>query len=96
MSAQFGKEEIVHIHLLLFQIKKFFESLGIENEYFKEYDTLKISPVQIFRQKVEHREAIMKLCYGIMKAIGKENELHRISYMIRNLTREMEENKRNN
>ncbi|MEM4280398.1 MAG: hypothetical protein QXP28_08220, partial [Archaeoglobaceae archaeon] len=31
MSAQFGKEEIVHIHLLLFQIKKFFEILGVEN-----------------------------------------------------------------
>lgn len=95
MSAQFGKEEIVHIHLLLFQIKKFFESLGIENEYFQEYERLKISPVQIFRQKVEHREAIMKLCYGIMKAIGKEKELDRISYMIRGLMKEMEELRKN-
>ncbi|MEM3698709.1 MAG: UPF0058 family protein [Archaeoglobaceae archaeon] len=95
MSAQFGKEEIVHIHLLLFQIKKFFEILGVENEYFREYEMLKISPVQIFRQKVEHREAIMKLCYGIMKAIGREKELDRISHMIRGLTKEMEDLRRN-
>ncbi|MEM4292213.1 MAG: UPF0058 family protein [Archaeoglobaceae archaeon] len=95
MSAQFGKEEIVHIHLLLFQIKKFFEILGVENEYFREYEMLKISPVQIFRQKVEHREAIMKLCYGIMKAIGREKELDRISHMIKGLMKEMEDLRRN-
>ncbi|MEM1578448.1 MAG: UPF0058 family protein [Archaeoglobaceae archaeon] len=85
MSGQFGKEEIVHLHLLLFQIKKFLESLGIENEYFDEYETLQISPVQIFRQKIEHREAIMKLCYGIMKAIGREDELEKVQRMIKGM-----------
>ncbi len=85
MSGQFGKEEIVHLHLLLFQIKKFFESAGIENEYFYEYDSMKILPVQIFRQKVEHRNAIMKLCYGIMKAIGREEELERVFKAVRGL-----------
>ncbi|MEM4280399.1 MAG: UPF0058 family protein, partial [Archaeoglobaceae archaeon] len=63
--------------------------------YFREYEMLKISPVQIFRQKVEHREAIMKLCYGIMKAIGREKELDRISHMIRGLMKEMEDLRRN-
>ncbi|MCS7144711.1 MAG: UPF0058 family protein [Archaeoglobaceae archaeon] len=85
MSGQFGKEEIVHLHLLLFQIKKFFESFGIENEYFQEYDSLKILPVQIFRQKIEHRDAIMKLCYGIMKAIGREEELERVCQAVRGM-----------
>ncbi|MEG9194704.1 MAG: hypothetical protein HA489_05230 [Archaeoglobales archaeon] len=83
MSGQFGKEEIVHLHLLLFQIKKFFESVGIENEYFYEYDSMKILPVQIFRQKMEHRDAIMKLCYGIMKAIGKEEEIEKVYQAVR-------------
>lgn len=85
MSGQFGKEEVVHLHLLLFQIKKFFESIGIENEYFYEYDSLKILPVQIFRQKIEHRDAIMKLCYGIMKAIGREEELEKICQAVRGM-----------
>ncbi|MEM0332793.1 MAG: UPF0058 family protein [Archaeoglobaceae archaeon] len=90
MSGQFGKEEIVHIHLLLFQIKKFLESLGVENEYFREYEMMNISPVQIFKQKIEHREAIIKLCYGIMKAIGREEELERICYMVKGLMKEEE------
>lgn len=85
MSGQFGKEEIVHLHLVLFQIKKFFESSGIGNEYFEEYDSMRILPVQIFRQKVEHRDAIMKLCYGIMKAIGREDEIDRIFQAIRGM-----------
>ncbi len=75
MSGQFGKEEIVHLHLLLFQIKKVFESAGIENEYFYEYDSMKILPVQIFRQKIDHIDAIMKLCYGI---IGREEEIEKV------------------
>jgi hypothetical protein len=93
MSGQFGKEEIVHIHLLLFHVKKFFESLGIENEYFKEYDSLNISPVQIFRQKTEHREAILRLCYGIMKALGREEELDRIYQLVRGSMREVRGNR---
>jgi len=74
MSGQFGKEELVHLHLLLFQVKKTLEWFGINNEYFSAYDSLGISPVHIFRQKDEHREAIINLCLGIMKAVGKEKE----------------------
>ncbi len=74
MSGQFGKEELVHLHLLLFQVKKTLEWFGIYNEYFSAYDNLGISPVHIFRQKDEHREAIINLCLGIMKAVGKERE----------------------
>lgn len=85
MPYQFGKDELVHLHLLLFHIKKTFERCGIENEYFKEYDNLKISPVQIFRQKNEHQEAIFKLCMGIMKAMGKEKEAEEICRTIRRL-----------
>lgn len=85
MSGQFGKEELVHLHLLLFHVKKTFECCGVENEYFKEYDRLNISPVQIFRQKNEHRDAIFKLCMGIMKAMGKEREAKEVCKSLRNI-----------
>ncbi|WP_202318811.1 UPF0058 family protein [Archaeoglobus neptunius] len=85
MSSQFGKEELVHLHLLLFHIKKTFESYGIDNEYFKEYESLQISPVQIFRQKNEHQEAIFKLCMGIMKAMGKEKEAEELCKSLKKL-----------
>ncbi len=83
MSGQFGKEELVHLHMLLFHVKKTFECCGLENEYFREYDMLNISPVQIFRQKNEHQEAIFKLCMGIMKAMGKEKEAEEICKSLR-------------
>ncbi|MET1123790.1 MAG: UPF0058 family protein [Archaeoglobaceae archaeon] len=85
MSAQFGKEELVHLHLLLFQVKKTFEFAGIENEFFARYDRMGILPVQIFRQKNEHREAILNLCLGILKAMGKESEAEEISKNLRNV-----------
>ncbi|AAB91260.1 UPF0058 family protein [Archaeoglobus fulgidus] len=85
MSGQFGKEELVHLHLLLFHVKKTFECYGIENEYFNEYDRLNISPVQIFRQKNEHQEAIFKLCMGIMKAMGKEREAEELCKSLKRL-----------
>ena len=66
------------MHLLLFHVKKTFECCGIEDEYFREYDNLRISHVQIFRQKNEHQEAIFKLCMGIMKAMGKEREAEEV------------------
>lgn len=86
MSAQFGKEELVHLHLLLFHVKKTFEHYGLDNEYFHEYERLNISPVQIFRQKNEHQEAIFKLCMGIMKAMGKEREAEEICKSLRKLS----------
>lgn len=75
MSTQFGKEELVHLHLLLFQVKRAFEALGVRNEFFDRYESMNILPVQIFRQKEEHKEAILNLCMGIMKAIGKDKEV---------------------
>uniref|UniRef100_A0A7C2S8S1 Metal-binding protein n=1 Tax=Archaeoglobus fulgidus TaxID=2234 RepID=A0A7C2S8S1_ARCFL len=85
MSGQFGKEELVHLHLLLFHVKKTFESYGLENEYFSEYNSLNISPVQIFRRKNEHQEAIFKLCMGIMKAMGKEKEAEELCKSLKRL-----------
>jgi len=85
MSGQFGKEELVHLHLLLFHVKKTFECCGIDNEYFREYENLHISPVQIFRQKNEHQEAIFKLCMGIMKAMGKEREAEEVCRTIKRI-----------
>ncbi len=83
MSNQFGKEELVHLHMLLFQIKKAFEFAGVENEFFARYDSMGILPIQIFRQKDEHREAILNLCLGIMKAVGKEKEVEEICRKLR-------------
>ncbi|MCS7122210.1 MAG: UPF0058 family protein [Archaeoglobaceae archaeon] len=83
MSAQFGKEELVHLHLLLFQIKRAFEFAGIKNEFFYRYDIMGILPIQIFKQKNEHKEAILNLCLGILKAVGKDVEARELCKKIK-------------
>ncbi len=59
------KEEIVLLHLALFQIKRFLENAGIANGHFREYDELGVHPVHIHKSKADHKKAIMLLCKGI-------------------------------
>ena len=54
------KEELIHLHVLLFQFKNFCEEQGLDYE-FKKYKALNISPYQIDRSKIEHKRAIFVL-----------------------------------
>ncbi len=59
------KEEMVLLHLALFNVKRFFENAGVANGHFKLYDELGVHPVHIHKSKAEHKRAIMLLCKGI-------------------------------
>ena len=54
------KEELVHLHMLLAQIKRYCEEndLGCD---FSEYNELDISPFQVHRSKEDHKQAIFIL-----------------------------------
>lgn len=59
------KEELLVLHLALFHVKKILEDAGIANGHFKTYESLGISPVQVNRNKSEHKKAVLLLCKGI-------------------------------
>jgi len=59
------KEEIILLHLTLYNIKKLFENAGIANGHFRAYDELGVQPVHIHKSKTEHKRAISLLCKGI-------------------------------
>jgi len=59
------KEEIVLLHMTLYNIKRLFENAGIANGHFKNYDELGVQPVHIHKSKSDHKKAIMMLCKGI-------------------------------
>jgi hypothetical protein len=59
------KEEMVLLHLALFNIKRFFEDAGVANGHFRLYDELGVQPVHIHKSKAEHKKAILLLCKGI-------------------------------
>jgi hypothetical protein len=54
------KEELVHLHMLLAQLKKYCEEIGLDCD-FKKYKELEISPFQVHRSKDEHKQAIFVL-----------------------------------
>lgn len=54
------KEELIQLHLLLFQFKKFCEAQGYVSE-FSHYDQLEISPFQVHRSKEDHQRAVFVL-----------------------------------
>ena len=54
------KEELVHLHMLLAQFKKYCEENGLDCDFSK-YERLDISPFQVHRSKEEHKHAILVL-----------------------------------
>jgi len=54
------KEELIYLHMLLAQVKKYCEENGLDCD-FTEYNELGISPLQVHRSKEEHKQAIFVL-----------------------------------
>ncbi|VVB88541.1 Uncharacterised protein [uncultured archaeon] len=53
------KEELIQLHTLMVQMKKFFEENGVGE--FSHYHDLQISPIHVHRSKAEHKHAIFIL-----------------------------------
>jgi len=88
------KEEIILLHLTLYNIKKLFENAGIANGHFKAYDELGVMPVHIHKSKTEHKKAISLLCKGIseiFKERGPDDlmECESLRFVIRSIAPEL-------
>jgi hypothetical protein len=64
MSKKLGggyihKEELIQLHTLMVQMKRFFEDNG--SGEFSQYQNLQISPIHVHRSKAEHKHAIFVL-----------------------------------
>ena len=55
------KEELLHLHMLMVQIKKYYESVSGNSVPTDEYDALSISPIHIHKNKNVHRVALLTL-----------------------------------
>jgi hypothetical protein len=66
----FTKSEIVRVHMTLLYLKTFFESASFSNNFFHEYNTLKIYPTYIHREKHRHIIAINYPAKGILSTFN--------------------------
>ncbi|MEM2727041.1 MAG: UPF0058 family protein [Archaeoglobaceae archaeon] len=67
------KEEVLVLHLVLFNIKRILENAGLANGHFKAYEALGINPVQVNRSKADHKKAVLLLCKGISEVLKTSN-----------------------
>lgn len=65
------KEELIHLHMLLAQVKNHFEEQGLDD--FTKYKDLGISPFQVHRGKDEHMQAIFVLGTELASMTAKGN-----------------------
>jgi len=55
------KEELLHLHMLMIHIKKYYEGITSEEIPTTRYNSLTISPVHIHKDKKAHKEALLVL-----------------------------------
>ncbi len=70
------KDELVHLHMLLAQFKKYCEESGLKGDFSK-YDELGISPFQVHRSKDEHKQAIFVLVTELASMAVRDNRAER-------------------
>lgn len=64
------KEELIQLHALMVQVKKFFEENG--KGEFSQYHSLNISPMHVHRSKAEHKHAIFILGKEIASIVAHD------------------------
>ncbi len=62
------KEELISLHQMLIDVKDYLQEINADSD-FSEYESLKITPSQVHRSKVEHKYAIFVLGNAIAKAM---------------------------
>ncbi|MCX6681963.1 MAG: UPF0058 family protein [Methanoregula sp.] len=55
------KEELLHLHMLMIHIKKYYEGITSDEIPTNRYKSLAISPVHIHKDKKAHKEALLVL-----------------------------------
>ena len=66
------KEELIHLHMLLAQFKKYCEDKGLNCDFSK-YNQLNITPLQVHRSKEEHKQAIFLLGIALASMAAMNN-----------------------
>ena len=67
------KEELIHLHTLMMQIKKCYESIENDEIPSQRYNSLEISPLHIHKDKKAHKDAILTLGDEIGTHIHKQS-----------------------
>ena len=65
------KEELLHLHMLLFHLKRYLEGTGNDEIHTEQYNSLDVSPFHIHKDKHAHKVAVLTLGDEIISYIRK-------------------------
>ena len=74
------KEELLHLHMLMVHIRKYYENTTNEEIETERYDAFEISPVHIHKDKKAHKDALLTLGEEIVNHINEHNHVHVVNY----------------
>ena len=74
VKIKMKKEELVHLHLLLAQLKRYCELEGVNCD-FARYNELEITPFQVHRSKDDHKQAVFVLGNELVSLAARNNFL---------------------
>jgi len=74
------KEELLHVHMLLMHIRKYYETTTGEEVYTPDYDLLGVSPAHIHKNKVSHKKAILALGEDLVHQLRTSPHLQQVDY----------------
>ena len=67
------KDELIQLHTLLCQMKKYFEAVGEETAArFVEYDRFGVAPQHIHKSKMQHKKAVFLLSKQLADLVMQE------------------------
>lgn len=66
------KEELLHLHMLMVHIKKYFEHISGESVTTQRYEALDVSPVHIHKNKKLHKDALLILGDEIVSQVQSQ------------------------
>ncbi len=71
------KDELLQLHSLLCQMKRYFEEAGLPLVgEFGEYESLAVSPQHIHKSKTDHKKAVFYLGKGLSQVVMQGNPDH--------------------
>lgn len=72
------KDELLQLHSLLCQVKRFFHDAGLPAEAaFADYEDLEVSPQHIHKSKTDHKRAVFLLGKGMADLVMEDDPDHR-------------------
>ena len=82
------KEELLHLHMLMIHIKKYYEGMNNDEIRTERYSSLEISPVHIHKDKKAHKDAILTLGDEIVTHIHHGHTLPVVNYSSESATQQ--------